>query len=177
MIEDYVLSFGTHSTPDEGMCAMEWVSYVAGEPHSDSPQCVSPVLRALCISLNDEQPDAARQKLRPYLARTIGTAGDGLDEERAWMAMDWLIRIYAPRWLELAALDAPAAALAHGAKITGAGPLRAALVPLERARSVVRHARADAFSAAANPVSSWAAQVKLGRSGREAAWACAGAAV
>ena len=27
---DYTLSYGTHSTPDEGRCAMEWVSYLAG---------------------------------------------------------------------------------------------------------------------------------------------------
>ena len=48
---DYTLSYGTHSTPDEGRCAMEWVSYLAGEPHSDDPACVSPVLRAYCTSL------------------------------------------------------------------------------------------------------------------------------
>ncbi|HUE25944.1 MAG TPA: hypothetical protein VMP89_04150 [Solirubrobacteraceae bacterium] len=43
---DYTLAYGTHATPDDGRCAMEWVSYLAGEPHSDHPACVSPVLRA-----------------------------------------------------------------------------------------------------------------------------------
>jgi hypothetical protein len=177
MSADYTLSYGTHATPEEGRCAMEWVSHLAGEPHSDSPSCVSPVLRALCISLNDTLPDGPRQRLRPYLARTIGTAGDGLDEERAWLAMDWLIRTYAPQWLALAALDAAAARLAEHPAITGPRPLRAALGPLERARAEARRARAAAFSAGTNPLSSWAAQVRLGRTGREAAWACAGAAV
>jgi hypothetical protein len=177
MTEDYLLSYGTHATPDEGRCAMEWVSYLAGEPHSDSPACVSPVLRALCISLNDDLPERPRQRLRPYLARTIGTAGDGLDEERAWLAMDWLMRTYAPRWLSLVSLEAEAAGLADGPEITDGGALRAALEPLERARAATRRSRAAAFSSVGNPITSWTAQVRLGRSGREAAWACAGAAV
>jgi hypothetical protein len=156
---------------------MEWVSYLAGEGHSDSPACVSPVLRALCISLNDGLPDGPRQRLRPYLTRTIGTAGDGLDERRAWLAMDWLIRTYTPRWLSLVSLDDEAARLADGPQIDGSGPLRSAMVPLEQARAAARRSRATAFATAGNPVTSWAAQVTLGRTGREAAWACAGAAV
>jgi hypothetical protein len=177
MTADYTLSYGTHATPDEGRCAMEWVSYLAGEGHSDSPACVSPVLRALCISLNDGLPNRPRQRLRPYLTRTIGTAGDGLDEHRAWLAMDWLIRTYAPRWLSLVSLDAEAAQLADGPEIDGSGPLRAAMEPLEQARAAARRARATTFATAGNPITSWAAQVTLGRTGREAAWACAGAAV
>jgi hypothetical protein len=177
MTADYTLSYGTHATPDEGRCAMEWTSYLAGEGHTDSPACVSPVLRALCISLNDGLPDGPRQRLRPYLTRTIGTAGDGLDEHRAWLAMDWLIRTYAPRWLSLVSLDAEAARLADGPEIDGLIPLRSAMEPLEQARGAARRARAATFATAGNPITSWAAQVALGRTGREAAWACAGAAV
>ena len=177
MTADYTLSYGTHATPDDGRCAMEWVSYLAGEEHTDSPTCVSPVLRALCISLNDGLPDGPRQRLRPYLARTIGTAGDGLDEQRAWLAMDWLIRTYAPRWLSLVSLDTHGERLAGHERIDGPGPLRAAIEPLEQARAAARRSRATAFATAGNPITGWAAQVKLGRTGREAAWACAGAAV
>ena len=50
---DYWLGRGPHATPDEGRCAMEWVSYLAGEPHSDRPACVSPALRSFCVALND----------------------------------------------------------------------------------------------------------------------------
>ena len=96
MNTDYALAYGTHLTPAEGRCAMEWVSYLAGEPHGDQPMCVSPVLRTYCTSLNDSLDDKPRQRLRPYLARTIGSANDGLDQARAWMALDWLIRTYAP---------------------------------------------------------------------------------
>lgn len=53
MSTNYKLAYGTHATPDEGRCAMEGVSYLAGEPHGDQPACVSPVLRAFCTTLND----------------------------------------------------------------------------------------------------------------------------
>ena len=66
MSTDYTLAYGTHATPADGRCAMEWVSYLAGEPHSDDPACVSPVLRAFCMTLNDSLEDAPRQRLRPY---------------------------------------------------------------------------------------------------------------
>jgi hypothetical protein len=178
--DDYTLAYGTHSTPEDGRCAMEWVSHLAGEPHSDAPTCVSPVLRAICITLNDGLPDAPRQRLRPYLARTIGTAGDGLDEARAWMAMDWLVRTYTPRWLRLAGLHTEADRLAGGAAVIDDASLQSSLGTLTDARQAARAARSDAFAAEGRggrgPVSSWAAQVTTGRTGRDAAWACAGAA-
>ena len=83
MSNEYRLAYGTHASPQDGRCAMEWVSHLAGEPHSDEPRCVSPVLRAFCITFNDSLEDEPRQGLRPYLARTIGTADDGLDGARS----------------------------------------------------------------------------------------------
>ena len=35
MPTDYTLSHGNHPKAEEGRCAMEWISYLAGEPHSD----------------------------------------------------------------------------------------------------------------------------------------------
>src|SRR4051812_19054664 len=100
--DPYFLSQGSHQTAEAGRCAMEWVSYLAGEPHTDQPVCVSPILRRFCIALNDRPPDDQRQRLRPYLARTIGTAGDGLDEQRLQVCRDWLIKTAVPDWLDLA---------------------------------------------------------------------------
>lgn len=105
-MSDYTLADGAHESPVQGRCAMEWVAYLAGEPHTHKPVCVSPVLTAFCIALNDLLIDEPRQKLRPYLARTIGTASDGLDLQRAWMATDWVIRVYTPTWLACAGLEA-----------------------------------------------------------------------
>ena len=149
MSHDFTLSYGTHATPAEGRCAMEWVSYLAGEPHSDDPACVSPVLRAYCTTLNDSLEDAPRQRLRPYLARTIGTTDDGLDDARSWMAMDWLIRTYAPTWLAVAGLTGSAAASGragtdHGRQRSPPGSRRARCRPARHSRGVVRGARRGA---------------------------------
>ncbi|MGH9380850.1 MAG: hypothetical protein ACRD2Z_09595, partial [Thermoanaerobaculia bacterium] len=92
---DYTLKHGSHDSPQDGLCAMEWVAYLAGERHSDSPECVDPALRRFGIRLNDALPDGPRQKLRPYLARMIGTAGDGRTQERLYMMADWAVRVVA----------------------------------------------------------------------------------
>ena len=174
MSVDYTLAYGTHATPDEGRCAMEWVSYLAGEPHGDEPACVSPVLRAFCITLNDSLEDAPRQRLRPYLARTIGTAEDGLDEVRSWMAMDWLIRSYAPAWLAAAALTESEQRLAALPAITGVPPLRPALTALALARRDARGAWAA--TRATTRATAWAPWSAARAAAREAAWGSAGAA-
>jgi hypothetical protein len=174
MSSDYILAYGTHASAQDGRCAMEWVSYLAGEPHSDQPICVSPALRATCIALNDGLDQAPRQRLRPYLPRTIGTADDGLDTQRGWMAMDWLARVYTPAWLHLAGLTEHADRLHDAVAVTGPGSLQRALELLEAARREARSARARAFG---SPLpTGWAAAVAAGVAGREAAWTCAGAA-
>ena len=92
---DYTLHKGSHETREQGMCAMEWVAYIAGESHSDAPRCVDPALRRFGVGLNDYLPDNLRQQLRPYLARMIGTAGDGRTQERLYMLADWAVRVAA----------------------------------------------------------------------------------
>jgi hypothetical protein len=153
---------------------MEWVSYLAGEPHSDQPATVSPVLRAFCMTLNDSLEDEPRQRLRPYLARTIGTSDDELDEVRSWMALDWLIRTYAPSWLGAARLAELAQRLASLLPIVDPASLQTALVALGAVR---RDARA-AWSATLGPAraAAWAPWAAGRAAAREAAWASAGAA-
>jgi hypothetical protein len=147
---------------------------LAGAAHSDQPRCVSPVLRAFCTALNDSLEDEPRQRLRPYLARTIGPVDDGLDETRSWMAMDWLIRTYTRTWLGVAHLPGAARRLSDLPELVSSSELRAALEALNRVRGESR----AAWSAALGPMRAatrtpWAA----GRAAaREAAWASAGAA-
>lgn len=45
----------------QGMCAMEAAAYLAGEPHSDHPKCVSPVIATFLRNWNDGLPDDQRQ--------------------------------------------------------------------------------------------------------------------
>ncbi len=69
----YYLSQGKHAKREDGMCSMEWVAYIAGEEHTDAPRCVGQDLREFAICFNDAADPEMRQRLRPYLARCIGT--------------------------------------------------------------------------------------------------------
>jgi hypothetical protein len=89
-MNEYWLSSGPHRPESGRRCAMEWVAYLAGEPHTDHPECVERVLGGLCMILNDCFADAERQRLRPYLARTIGTHDDGLGPRRLQIWNEWI---------------------------------------------------------------------------------------
>jgi hypothetical protein len=171
---EHELSRVRHSAPPDGMCAMEWVGYLAGEPHGDQPACVSPVLRAFCTTLNDGLQQAQRQRLLPYLTRTIGTAGDGLDRARSWAAMDWLVRTYATRWVAAAGLSGAARSLASLPTLTNSADLWSAVAALKAARRDTRAAWAETLgSARLVTLVPWAA----GRvAAREAAWRSIGLA-
>lgn len=173
MTTEYTLAYGPHRAPEDGRCAMEWVSYLAGEPHGDQPECVSPVLRAFCTMLNDALEDVPRQRMRPYLARTIGTAEDGLDEARSWMAVDWLIRSYAPTWLAVAGLTESANRLVALQPVIDVPELKTAMGELDPAHRDVRASWSAALGAVR--VAEWVPRVAARAAAREAAWTSIGA--
>jgi hypothetical protein len=108
----HLLSGNHLASPEiaEKACAMEWAAYLANEPHSDSPTCVDRVIRGYVISLNDNWTDAERDRLKPYIPRTLGTRSTaGLETKRAVMALDWTFRVHRPIWLEAAGLAEHAA--------------------------------------------------------------------
>jgi hypothetical protein len=69
-----LLAEGAHTSPQSGACAMEYVSYLAGEEWSDRPACVHPAIAETARVVNDCAGDEERQKLLPLLVRTMGTA-------------------------------------------------------------------------------------------------------
>ena len=168
----YALARGTHTDPTQGRSAMEWVSYLAGEPHSNKPDCVSPVLRAFCRTLNDALDDEPRQRMLPYLDRTIGTTADGLDETRSWIALDWLIRVYAPTWLDAAGLPHSANRLTTLSPVIGMPDLKLAIVALGRTRRDSRAAWAAELGAAR--AVAWVPQAAGRGAAREIAWSSTG---
>jgi hypothetical protein len=95
------LDKGVHDSPDKGMCLMEAVAFLRGQPFNDHPACVSLSLGSGGRSLNDCLPDDKRQELIQFIPRIVGTAGDGKEERRAWIALDWMIRVYTPAFLRL----------------------------------------------------------------------------
>ena len=150
-LDTVTLARGVHSKFEEGVCVMEAVAYVAGEPHSDHPQCVSPVIAAFCRRWNDDLSDADRQTLKPYIPRLVGTnTGPEDDTRRAWMATDWLVRVYLPAWLRLAKLDEQADAVSSLAELLNPESWEAAKEKVAAARAA---AWGDAASAAARAAS------------------------
>ena len=107
-LESATLDYGAHAGLEGGVCAMEAAAFIAGEPWSDHPQCVCPVIAAFCRSWNDTLGDDRNRILKPLIPLVIGTRGNtALESRRAWMATDWLIRTYLPAWLRLAAATHP----------------------------------------------------------------------
>lgn len=122
-----VLDKGSHSVIDTKRCAMEWVAYLAGEPHSDHPACVSPVITAYIISLNDSRDSVDRQVLKPYLPRILGTfATPEIETRRYVLTLDWMMREHRSIWLEAAARHEHAAEMRALPEVTNKMTFRTA---------------------------------------------------
>ena len=163
------LAKGTHTSPDEGMCLLELVAYEQGLPHSDRPACVSPVLAGMGRDLNDLLPDEPRQRLLPIRHLLPGTAGDGHDEARSYLALDWLIRHWLPAWLDLTPQLRP-----HAEALRALPPV-CNTASARQARGLVDAARAAAGAAAWD--AAWdAARAAAEAAAEAAAWPAARAA-
>lgn len=119
--EGFRLAKGEHDPPNGEFeaCLLEAVSFVAGETWTDHPKCASPVISAFLRNWNDAMDDEDRQILAPLIPRLVGTAASPeVEEARAWLATDWLVRECAPAWLRLAGLTSHAEALEGLAAVT-----------------------------------------------------------
>ena len=150
----FTLSKGSHYSFDDGACAMELAAHLAGEPHSDHPPCVCPVLGAFVRSWNDNLPDDKRNELlKPIIPRLLNTRGSKkLETRRALMAADWLVRTHAPAWLRLAGLTAQADVLSSLPKITLTAQVPSIRGPIKAARKDAAAMNAAAMNAAMNAV-------------------------
>ena len=160
-LDDITLESGGHTSRKDGVCLMEAVAWYAGEHHSDTPGCVCPILGTMGRSLNDALPDDKRIRLLQFVPRVVGTAGDRVEQQRGFMAMDWIVRTYTPTWLRLAGLGAEAMRLEALAPVTDVDTLEAAMPALEKARAVAD----SAWDAARD-----AARVAAWDAARGAAW-------
>jgi hypothetical protein len=165
------LTRGGHANPDAGLCLMEAVAYVRGIAHTANPPCVSPTLSEYGRLLNDVLPNDQRQLLKPFIPQLPGTAGDGHDKARGYLALDWLIRTYTPAWLDLAGLYDEARSLRELRRIVD-------LVAAQQAGPVVREAQTKAVAAgvAARVTARAAAGADPGVAARVTARAATGAA-
>ena len=157
-LDTLTLASGAHDAASGQMCVMEAVAYVAGEPWSDTPQCASPVIAAFCRSWNDtDDPYGAeiRERLKHYIPRLAGSRGpDEQEERRAWLALDWLIRVNQVAWLRLAGLTEHADAIANLPPQTSGEALQASAAFSAAARDAAGVAACPFTSAVAGVSSS-----------------------
>jgi len=175
-LDAITLRHGAHPTRDDGMCALEAVAWLAGEPHSDHPQCVCPVVAAFGRAWNDALPsdDDRDRLLKPLLPAMIGTASTTeVQDRRAFMAADWAVRVFTPTWLRRAGLTADADDLAGLPELSTVELCEAAMPAISRARQHADAARAAAGSAARDAARA-AAGAAAGSAARDAAGAAAG---
>ena len=188
------LEKGSHECED-GYCFMEARAVILGRRKSDDcPPGTSPVLHRFGVSLNDAFGDERRQELKRFLPRggvdpLDGTAGDGQDEARGFLALDWLVRTYTPAFLDLRPELAGVAADLRGlrrivdmATAEAAGPVvRVAQVnaraAVTAAWDAARDAAGDAAGDAARDAAWAAARDAAGAAAGDAAWDAAGDAL
>jgi len=179
MTTTITLASGSHPAPapdcaNPQRCLFEAYNWLDRREHTDAcPRGVSPVLHAYGMRLNDALPDDRRQELRRYLPNgtspLAGTAKDGKDTTRGYIALDWLIRISTPAWLDLAGLTADAAALRDLRRVDGSAAVKAA-------GPVVRDARGHAAAAAAAADAAYTDAYAAAAAYTDAAYAAAAAA-
>ena len=177
LAEIETLLSGGHEPNSGQMCVMEAAAYIAREQWSDQPKCVCPVLGAFLRAWNDGLSDDKRTALlKPLLPRIINTRGSKvLEERRALMAADWLVRVHTPAWLRLAGLTVHADALSTLPEITSMGQVPSIRGPIDAARMDAA-AAGDAAWAAAWDAARDAAWAAAWDAARDAAWAAARAA-
>lgn len=77
-------------------CVLSLLAFLLGESHSDRPSCVSPLIRRFAIEINDGMLDSARQCLKPFVPRLIGTKDDA-DDARAQLLARYAQAVLVPR--------------------------------------------------------------------------------
>lgn len=89
-----ILSRGNHHNPANGACVMEMVSYLAGEEFSDHPKCVTPILGALAIEVNDWVSDDNRTRIAQLIPVFMNTNNISLLVLKARVQQEVLPQFY-----------------------------------------------------------------------------------
>ena len=171
-LKTLVLKKGNHQSPEAGMCVMEAVAYVAGEPHSDHPQCACPVITKFLINWNDalETDEDRVRLLRDLVPMIVGTRSRAVEARRSKMAHDWFCRVFTAEWLDLAGLHEHATLVRENPCLE---VLQAAQSAAEKSESAARSAAESAARSAAESAARSAAWSAAESAARSAAWSAA----
>jgi len=107
------LSKGKHSGPEDGACVMELASMLAGEPFTDHPESVCPVIGSFLRSYNDSIDPERRQGLYEYASKVVGSRGSARTQHaRAARVARWAEEMdrTRPAWF---LLSSPLRAISH----------------------------------------------------------------
>ena len=93
------LAKGKHSSADDGACVMELASMLAGEPFTDHPASVCPVIGSFMRAYHDSVDDSRRQDLYAYASMIVGsrTSAD-IQRTRAEFLTAWAQQFRRNRW-------------------------------------------------------------------------------
>ena len=93
------LSKGKHASPEDGACVLELASMLAGEPFSDHPASVCPVIGSFLRAYNDSIDDDRRQDLYGYAARVVGSRRAlSVQRDRAERLVKWAFEMQRRQW-------------------------------------------------------------------------------
>ena len=134
LLDQHPLRHGAHPSREDGMCAMEMVAWLAGERHSDEPECSCPVIASFVRAVNDGLPsdDTRDQLLRPLVPRFVNTRGSAADQRRRGLLVaDAVVRQFVPHLLQKRGLRGEAEALQALPAVTCVARARTALHALD----------------------------------------------
>jgi hypothetical protein len=93
------LARGKHVSPDSGACVLELASMLAGEPFSDHPECVCPVIGGFLRAYNDSIDNTSRQDLYAYAAKVVASrASAEVEAARAKRLVEWTRQRRSTSW-------------------------------------------------------------------------------
>jgi hypothetical protein len=127
---------------------------------------ISPVLTAVLEPWNADADDSTRRKIDSYGVSAAGTAWDGEDEWRVWMAIDWLVHRQLPVWLDLALLSEQAECVRAVSAICDRASAERALKTLKSVNDASLFAARDTFGDTTIDAV-WAA---VGKAGLDGVW-------
>lgn len=99
---------GVGNRSENELCVMSLVALLAGETHTDRPKTACPVIATFAIKINDGVDCDARQTLKPFAPRIIGTR-DGLARHRVWMLANAILGEVLPHRAQTAGHPVPEA--------------------------------------------------------------------
>jgi len=155
-VQGWRLRKGSHVMPigkadDPMACVIEAVAYVAGEPWSDEPKCVCPVIASMLRRWNDDMrsDDERTRLLAPLIPRLVGSRSTpGVQMRRSFMALDWMVRVMTPAWLDIAGLTEQSALLRELGELHDSASCQVATPAVKAASERASAARAAARAAA-----------------------------